>query len=356
MKNLYLASLATLALATFALPITPAHAAPCLIVTLTGTQGGPSAYGGLAGAGTLVRYGDDGDEGGGCNAVKLQFDAGRGTSMRLSQIPVLANQLNAIFFTHLHSDHVDGLADLLQIRWHFNSKGPKVDIVCSADANTAGYAMSCQKLVAHVADAYIQSGEIAQRRSEDAARPAGGPAVLANVQTFEPKDDAQVVWSRGEVKVSAIRSTHIAGHASYRVDTPAGSVVIGGDAGNDTPAPPRATSASAQVEKLAKGADIIVHSAIHPVMGPDKDSGFPAPFYYRQAAATDLGAMAQRAGAKHLMLTHLIPPLGARQQGPYKVPGGALTAADYKKAAEAGGFAGNTVVGTELVSVRLPGK
>ena len=37
--------------------------------------------------------------------------------------------------------------------------------------------------------------------------------------------------SAGDVKVSAIRSTHIAGHASYRVDTPAGSVVIGGDAG-----------------------------------------------------------------------------------------------------------------------------
>jgi ribonuclease Z len=327
-----------------------------MIVTLTGTQGGPTAFGGLAGAGTLVRYGEDSD---GCNAVKLQFDAGRGTSMRLSQIPVLSNQLHAIFFTHLHSDHVDGLADLLQIRWHFNSTGPKVDIVCSADANAGAYTMSCQKLVAHIGDAYLQSGEIAQRGVEDKARLAGGPAAAANVQTFEPKDDAQVVWSRGEVKVSAIRSTHIAGHASYRVDTPAGSVVIGGDAGNDTPAPPRATSASAQVEKLAKiptGADIIVHSAIHPVMGPDKDSGLPAPIYYRQSTATDLGAMAQRAGTKHLMLTHLIPSLGSRSQGPYKVPGGALTEVDYKKAAEAGGFAGNIVVGTDLVSVRLPAK
>jgi hypothetical protein len=30
---------------------------------------------------------------------------------------------------------------------------------------------------------------------------------------------AQVVWSSGDVKVGAIRSTHTAGHASYRVDT-----------------------------------------------------------------------------------------------------------------------------------------
>jgi ribonuclease Z len=66
--------------------------------------------------------------------------------------------------------------------------------------------------------------------------------------------------------------------------------------------------------------------------------------------------MAQRAGAKYLMLTRLILPLGARQQGPYKVPGGTLTKADYRKAAEAGGFSGNTVVRTDLGSVRVPAR
>src|SRR5690606_10634426 len=98
-------------------------------------------------------------------------------------------------------------------------------------------------------------------------------------------------------KVSAIRSTHIPGHASYRVDTPVGSVVIGGDAGNDKFAPPRDSSTSAQVETLAKGADVIVHSTIHPLMGPDRDSGMPPPIYFRQSTSTDLGALAHRAGA-----------------------------------------------------------
>ena len=142
----------------------------------------------------------------------------------------------------------------------------------------------------------------------------------------------------GDLKVSAIRSTHIAGHASYRVDTPAGSVVIGGDAGNDVPAPPRSSSTSEQVEKLAKGADVIVHSAIHPIMGPDKGSGMFPYAYLRQSSVPDLAAMAQRAGAKHLMLTHLIPPIGADQQYPFKVPGGPLTEADYRRAAQDGGL------------------
>ena len=327
-----------------------AKAAPCLIVTLTGTQGGPSVFNGLAGAGTLVRYGDDSD---GCSSMKLQFDAGRGTNMRLSQIPVAAQELSTVFFTHMHSDHTEGFPDVMMLRWYM--KGPKLDVLCASDASSAdGHTNSCRQFVAHMADAFVESGEIDERRSEDKARLAGGPAALANVITFDPTDQPQLVWSSGAVKVAAIRSSHIAGHASYRVDTPAGSVVIGGDASNDLSAPPRSHSTSDTVEKLAAGADVIVHSTMHPVLGPDRGSGFPAQSFYRQSIASDLGAMAQRVGAKYLMLTHLAPSLGAARHNRWDVPGGALSEADYRTAVEAGGFTGVTVVGKDLTSLRIP--
>jgi ribonuclease Z len=327
-----------------------AQVGPCLIVTLTGTQGGPPAFRGLAGSGTLVRYGDDTNN---CGAVKLQFDAGRGTNMRLSQVGVTPGELNAIFFTHMHSDHTEGFADIMQLRWH--RKGPKIDVVCSSDAiSPAGLTLSCRKFVLHASDGFIESGEIAQRRSEDNGRLPGGPSELTNVITFEPKEEPQVVWSSGDVRVNAIRSTHIVGHASYRVDTPAGSVVIGGDASNDVPAPPRATSTSDQVERLAKGVDIIVHSAVHPVMGPG--SGLPQANFNRQSSVSDLGLMAKRMGAKYLMLTHISPPVGSELDGDRKVPGGPLTDADYQRAVEASGFGGNVILGTDLASVRLPVK
>jgi ribonuclease Z len=332
-----------------------AQAAPCLLVTLTGTMSGPVLLNGVAGAGTLVRYGDDGND---CSAVQLQFDTGRGTALRLSQVNVDVGALDAVFFTHMHSDHSEGFSDLMLARWNWNSKGPKLDVVCSNDAvaQPLGFTLSCRNFVANIGDAFLKSGEIAQRASEDKDRLAGGPAELANLSTFDPRDEPQVVWSKGDVRVSAVRSTHIAGHASYRVDTPAGSVVIGGDAGNDVPAPPRPTSTSAQVEKLAQGADVIVHSTMHPIMGPDRDSGMPPPVFYRQSATPDLGAMAKRVGAKHLMLTHLAPQVGQPRHGPYKVPGGPLTEADYRRAVEGGGFTGNTIVGSDLATLRLPGK
>lgn len=330
---------------------TSAQAANCLEVTLTGTQGGPASFGGLAGSGTLVTYGSEETN---CRDVLMQFDTGRGTTQQLSKIGVPAGRLNAVFFTHMHSDHAEGLPDLMQIRWHFNSGGPKVDMICHEDAQArGGYNISCANFAASVGDALINSGEIAQRLAENANRLPGGPKDLLNVMTFGPSQDPQVVWESGDVSVSAISSRHVAGHASYRVDTPAGSVVIGGDAGNDMPAPPRESSTSAQVELLAQGADILVHSTIHPVMGPDGDTGFPPPIFFRQATSTDLGALSERAGVGTLMLTHLVPSLGAARQGPFPLPAGGVTEIDYVASVRDGGFSRNVIVGTDLVKKRI---
>src|SRR5262249_25581714 len=155
-----------------------AQAAPCLLVTLTGTMSGPVLLNGVAGAGTLGRYGGDGND---CSAELLQFDAGRRTALRLSQVNVDVGALDAIFFTHMHSDHTEGFSDLILARWNWNSKGPKLDVVCSNDAvaQPLGFTLSCRNFVAHIGDAFLKSGEIAQRASEDKNRLPGGPAELA---------------------------------------------------------------------------------------------------------------------------------------------------------------------------------
>ena len=88
-------------------------------------------------------------------------------------------------------------------------------------------------------------------------------------------------------------------------------------------------------------------------MAPDQGSGFPPPVYFRQSTATDLGSLAERASVSNLMLTHLVPSLGAARQGPFAIPGGALTEADYENTARDGGYTGNVVVGTDLATLRL---
>jgi len=329
---------------------------PCIEISLTGTQGGPPQIGSLAGPGTLVRYGDTGNN---CSDVVLQFDAGRNTVGRLSELGVSVNQLDAVFLTHMHSDHSEGLIGVMQLRWHFF--GSPLDVVCSADVTAAkpppGRTMSCAGYIKHSGDALLASGEIIQRHIENRKRDPGGPATLANLMTVDlplPVQPGTVVWEKGDVQVSAIGSKHIPGHLSYRVDSPAGSVVIGGDAGNSKSEPPRDSSTSATVEALARGADALVHSTMHPVFAPGGGSTFPPPVYYRQSTAIDLGAMAQRAGIKHLVLTHLIPALGTESHGPFRIPGGPLTAQDFESAARDSGYKGHIHVGTDRMTLRLP--
>jgi ribonuclease Z len=322
-------------------------------------MGGPSVFGGLAGSGTLVKYGSTDND---CGDIILQFDAGRATSLRLSELGVGVNQLNAVFITHLHSDHTVGLIDILQTRWHFFGK--PLDLVCSSDKTTdkpSPRTLSCANFGEHIADAAIHAGEIAQRSTESKKRDSSGPGSIVNfipVQTALATKAAPAlpvqVWQSGKVTVSAIASRHIPGHLSYRVDTPKGSVVIGGDAGNDIAKPPRPNSTSAAVERLSQGADVLVHSTMHPVFGPDGGSSFPAPIFFRQSTAADLGALAKRAEVSHLMLTHLIPAIGAKSVGPYKVPGGPLREADYESSVQSSGYQGQLHVGKDKLTIRLP--
>lgn len=325
---------------------TPEH---CVEVILTGTQGGPPAVNGLAGAGTLIRYGTVENQ---CNDMRLQFDAGRGTTMRLSQLGLTPNDLDAVFLTHMHSDHTEGLIDLMQLRWHF--MGGPLDLVCAADADIAGRTLSCRAYSEHIGDAFVHAGEIEQRRAENGNRHADGPSGLIEIQEVAETATPLIVWQSGDVTVSAITTTHIPGSLAYRIDTPAGSVVIGGDAGNEKTAPPRATSTSGAVETLAIGADVLVHSAIHPVFAPNAGSTFPVPVYLRQSNAADLGAMSKRAGIGQLILTHLIPALNTSSHGPFSVPGGELDAADFESVVRNSGFEGKIHVGEDLLSVRLP--
>ena len=323
----------------------------CLEVILTGTQGGPPAINGQAGAGTLVRYGSVENQ---CNDVLLQFDVGRGTTQRLSQRGVTPNDLDAVFLTHIHSDHNEGLIDLMQLRWHY--LGGPLDLICGEDAEIDGRVISCRAFAEHIGGANIESGEIAQRISENKRRHQGGPSglfVLQAVEPTSPESTGEVVWSSGDVAVKAVTTTHIAGSLAFRVETPAGSVVIGGDAGNSKSTLPRETSTSESVEAMVQGADILVHSAIHPAFAPGAGSSFASLAYLRQSTVADLGTLSQRAGVKHLVLTHLIPALNTDYHGSVKIPGGPLEPGDFERIARDSGFDGEIHVGKDLLSIRL---
>src|SRR5215472_8211856 len=78
-----------------------AAAAQEIKVTLLGT-GTPIVNINRFGMSTLVEAGSQ----------KFLFDAGRGVVLRLQQQGASIRDINAVFITHLHSDHLTGLPDL----------------------------------------------------------------------------------------------------------------------------------------------------------------------------------------------------------------------------------------------------
>jgi ribonuclease Z len=84
-----------------------ATAGKALKITLIGTGGGPIVNPRRFGISTLVE----------ADNQRLLFDCGRGATLRLAEAGEALGDISKLFLTHLHSDHIVGLSDLLLSPW-----------------------------------------------------------------------------------------------------------------------------------------------------------------------------------------------------------------------------------------------
>jgi ribonuclease BN (tRNA processing enzyme) len=132
----------------------------------------------------------------------------------------------------------------------------------------------------------------------------GRPPLVPLVQVHEISD-AGVVMSDSRVKVTATLVDHppVVPAFAYRFDFADRSIVISGD-----------TAPSQNLVKLAKGADVLVHSVLY-VPAVDRlvarvpnAPALKASIIAHQTSVEDAGRVAQEAGVKTLVLSHLVPP------------------------------------------------
>jgi ribonuclease Z len=278
-------------------------------ITLTGT-GVPVAHAGTAGPGALVQHG----------GTALQFDAGRATTLRLAEAGLQPEHLRALFITHHHSDHLTGLADVVLTRWLARDVAP-LPIVAPDGA--------CTRFVERLLDIWDDDIRVRMEHIGRRDRPT------YEVVGFSPTDRPAVVWSEGDIAVSAVAVRHepVTPSVAYRVDTPDGAIVISGD-----------TRVCDEVLDLSRGAQVLVHEAcrvdaLRPFGPPGSDLGHVLDYH---ADSVALGKLAARADVETLVLTHLIPPLS-----------GPDDAAAFEADVRAGGFDGAVVVGRDLDAVVL---
>ncbi|MHB1487729.1 MAG: MBL fold metallo-hydrolase [Acidimicrobiales bacterium] len=271
-------------------------------VYLTGT-GTPLPAPGRAGPGTLVVLGE----------AKVQVDAGRGTAMRLAEVGVRCRDLTALLITHHHSDHLMDLADLVLTRWVQGATWPLPIIVPDGPARA---------FVESVVDSWKADIEVRRLHGK---RPTG-PLVV--VKPFNAVDHPVPAWAPDGVEISAVGVRHppVMPAVAYRLEAAGASVVVSGD-----------TRACPEVERLAVGADILVHEAM--LTEAVLAAGMPHVAAYH-ADVAEVGALAARAKVRTLVLTHLEPSPRARGE-----------VAAFRREVRRGGFEGRLIIGRDGMAV-----
>ncbi len=243
-----------------------------------------------------------------CNAIiaggkVFLVDAGEGASGNLARMGIPGGRIEAIFLTHFHSDHIDGLGATLMQRW----------IGGAHQTPTPVYAAEgVENVVAGFNAAYaLDDGYRTSHHGGGIAPPsgAGGKAMpFATAQTAAP--DGVIVYQADGLTVRAFTVDHgpVKPAVGYRFDYEGRSVVISGD-----------TVRSDHLIHVARGADILVHDALQPKLLKLVTAGLDARHADNLSQVTrdivdyhatpeQAAEIAKAAGVRALVLSHVVPP------------------------------------------------
>lgn len=221
------------------------------------------------------------------NDVAYVIDCGNGVARQLALADVPLSKLRHIFITHHHSDHNADYGNLILLAWTAGLRS-RVD--------TWG-PWPIEKMTKLFFE--MNEYDINTRITDEGRVP-----LIPLVHVHELMQGGPVMQDEN-VKVTAALVHHppVVPAFGYRFDAADRSIVISGD-----------TAFSDNLVKLAQGADVLVHDALY-VPGVDRlVSRVPNAPALKQSimshhtSAEDAGRVAQAAGVKMLVLSHLVPP------------------------------------------------
>ncbi len=167
---------------------------------------------------------------------RLLFDCGRGAGQRLWQLKIPLGQIDGLFLTHLHSDHVVGIPDVWLTGWI-----PAVFGRRSSPFQVYG-PDGTRDMMENLVKAF--SWDISTRSKEKNKADSG-----ALVNAIDIKEG--FIWENKGIKVTPFTVRHadfIDSALGYRIDYAGYSVILSGD-----------TRYSENLIRYAKGADVVIH-------------------------------------------------------------------------------------------------
>ncbi|MEY2609905.1 MAG: hypothetical protein RLZZ128_554 [Actinomycetota bacterium] len=273
-------------------------------ITLLGT-GSPIPDPNRAGPCTLVQAG----------AQNIMIDCGRAAIMRLLGAGVLPGMVSTILITHLHSDHITDLNDLVTTRWVMMPVNIPLKVVGPTGTR-------------QVVDAILNMLTLDQgyRHAHHEDLRANGPLTVDVVEV-----GAGESFSIGEVTVSTHATDHrpVDPSIGYRIEHDGKVAALAGDT---IPCP--------GLDDLCQNADVYVQTVIRDDQVKQLASLLPNSQRFLDildyhSTVSQAGQTAARNNVKTLMLTHCVPAVQPGQED------------DWIGAAREH-FSGNIVLGPDL--------
>jgi ribonuclease Z len=211
-------------------------------------------------------------------------DCGSGVTQRLLGAQSSGADLDAVFLTHLHSDHITDLFQLIISSWHQGRDRPQRIF---GPPGTRDY---CAGLMA------LWRAELDQRIANEMR--TSTRALELEVTEFQ----AGPVWMEGGLSVAAIEVDHRPVRWAFGFLFEAGGrkLVFSGD-----------TAPCAALTEAAQGADVLVHECfLHGGMEPDQGNrsraGLGNVARYHTLSG-EVGRIAAAAAVRCLVLNHFVP-------------------------------------------------
>ncbi len=229
-------------------------------------------------------------------------DAGTNGLRNLNRLRYNTGNIAAVFLTHFHSDHIDGLGELATIRWvGGNHKEPLP--VYGPDGVT--------DIVNGFNKSYSQDSVYRNDHHSDRVAPLSGHGMVALSFAVPPAGTSTIVYEQEGMKVEMISVGHfpVVPAVGYLFSYQGRTALISGD-----------TVKSANIEKFAKGIDLLVHEALSPTLvgimnkaaqktGNESMAKITHDILDYHASPVEAAETARAAEVGHLLYYHIVPPL-----------------------------------------------
>ena len=234
-------------------------------------------------------------------------DAGTDGVRNLIRMGMQPGSISAVFLTHFHSDHIDGLGELATLRW-------------VNDANTSPLpvygATGVENIVTGFNMAYQLDTVYRNAHHGDSVAPLSGAGMQANSFDKPEEGASLVIVETPDLKVETFAVDHspVDPAVGYKFTYKGRTTLITGD-----------TVKSDTIIQHSKGIDLLVHEALAPnLVGLMHDTAVKknitvlakvtSDILDYHASPMDAAETAKEAGIKHLLYYHIVPPLVAPGQ------------------------------------------